>query len=444
VRSWPRLSQTFVLDEVLALERLGLRLEIFALSHSGETLVQPEVALVAAPVAYLDGVPWWRAGAGHLRLLLAAPGRYLRTAWYVARHREADRGYRAASRAACFAAAVRLAGRLRAERRAGRPPAGLHAHFAHDPALVALLAHRLTGLPWSFTAHARDLWQVPAAALADRVASARLAVTCCRAGTDHLRALVPERLRERVRLVHHGVDVDAFRPRARSTGGGALRSAPPDPPADPPGWEGATGPPRIVSVGRLVAKKGFGDLLAACRLLADRGLPFRLDVYGDGPLRAALAAEVERLGLAGQVRLEGARARRELAAALREADVFALTPLVTADGDRDGIPNVLLEAMACGLPVVTTAVGGIPEVVLDDVNGLLAPAGDPGAVAGRLAALLADAPARARLGRAARRTMLERFDARAAAAELAALLTGGTGLGGLPEAQPLDLIGGQR
>src|SRR5205823_3629980 len=138
-------------------------------------------------------------------------------------------------------------------------------HFAHDPALVALLTHRLTGLPWSFTAHARDLWQVPAEAVADRVGSASLTVACCQAGADHLRELLPADLRERVRLVHHGVDTRTFRP--------------------PPAARTAPGAPRIVSVGRLVEKKGFGDLLVACRLLADRGLRFRLDVYGDGPLR---------------------------------------------------------------------------------------------------------------------------------------------------------------
>jgi glycosyltransferase involved in cell wall biosynthesis len=401
VRSWPRLSQTFVLDEVLALQRLGLRLEIFALSRSDEALTQPEVALVRAPVTYLDRP----ASGDHLRVLLPAPGRYLRTAWYVAGQRASDRGYRVASRASCFAMAVRLSRRLRAARRAGRPPARLHAHFAHDPALVALLAHRLTGLPWSFTAHARDLWQVPTAALADRVASADLTVACCRAGADRLRALMPAALRGRVRLVHHGVDVEVFQPGAP----GARRSR----------------PHRIVSVGRLVAKKGFGDLLAACRLLKDRQLPFRLDVYGDGPLRDRLAAEVERLDLAAEVRLAGARPRRDLAGLLQEADVFAITPLVTEDGDRDGIPNVLLEAMACGLPAVATAVGGIPEVVIDGANGLLTPARDAGAVADRLAALLADQDARTRLGRAARRTVLERFDARAASSELATLLTSG-------------------
>jgi glycosyltransferase involved in cell wall biosynthesis len=404
VRSWPRLTQTFVLDEVLALERLGLRLQVFALSRPDDALVQPECGAVRAPVGYLDGRGGWRTPVDHLRAALAAPARYLGTAWYVARRAEADRGYRVSSRGACFTMAVRLAGRLRAARRQGRAPARLHAHFAHDPALVALLTHRLTGVPWSFTAHARDLWQVPGGAVAERIASAWVTVACCQAGAERLRELAGPRLRERVRLVHHGVDVRRFLP----------APAPRRP-----------GPPRIVSVGRLVEKKGHADLLAACRLLKEAGQAFRLDVYGDGPLRERLEAEVARLDLGEEVALLGARARDELLPALQAADVFALTPVVAGDGDRDGIPNALLEAMACGLPVVTTRVGGVGELVEHGRTGVLAAPGDVAGIAGQLRSLLGDRQARRRVGQAARRAVVERFDARDASAELADLLAPG-------------------
>jgi glycosyltransferase involved in cell wall biosynthesis len=403
VRSWPRLTQTFVLDEVLGLERLGLRLRIFALARPDEPITQPELASVRAPVTYLDGRDRRLAARDHLAVAARGPLRYLRTAWYVARHAEADQGYRVSSRAGCFDLAVQLTRRLRGERRAGRAPGRLHAHFAHDPALVALLAHRLTGLPWSFTAHARDLWQVPERAVADRVASAGVTVACCRAGAERLRELVAPELRGRVRLVHHGVDVRRFQPPPRRAGR-------------------RPGPPRIVSIGRLVDKKGFGDLLAACRLVKDRRQGFRLEVYGDGPLRERLAGQIERLGLTAEVSLMGARPRHELLPVLQQADLFALTPVVTPDGDRDGIPNVVLEAMACGLPVVTTATGGIPEAVEHGRSGLLAPPRDVGAVAGHLLSLLVDERARRRLGQGARRAAVERFDAGRASAELAELL----------------------
>ncbi len=413
VRGWPRLSQTFVLDEVLALERLGLRLRIFALSSSRtEALAQPEVAAVRAPVEFLDGGSRRAAVAAHLGALMASPWRYLRTAAYVARHPEWDRAYHAASRGRCLTLAVRLAGTLR---RAGGPggEAGgaavsrLHAHFAHDPALVALLTHRLTGIPWSFTAHARDLFQVPPAAVAERVAAAETVVTCCAPNADYLRGLLGDGLGRRVHLVHHGVDVASIQPGAPQGDGEQRRDA-------------AT--PRIVSVGRLVEKKGFADLLAACRRLKDGGQRFRCELYGDGPLREELAATVDRLGLGGEVVLAGSRTRPELLAALRRADVFALTPFVTADGDRDGIPNVLLEAMACGLPVVSTSIDGVTEVVRDGVDGLLAAPRDVDAIAAHLAQLLADEQLRTRLGRAARRRVVESFAAATTATTLAGLL----------------------
>jgi len=400
VRSWPRLSQTFVLDEVLALERLGFPIRLFALTDPREPLAQPDLARVRAPVSYLDGAG---ALADHLRVALASPGRYARAAWFVARHRESDLGYHSASRARCLTFAVRLARLLRRER--GRPGASthLHAHFAHDPALVALLTHWLAGIPWSFTAHARDLHQVPDAALAQRVASATATVTCSQAGAERLRSAVPEGLRGRVRLVRHGVDVEAFRPRPAGTGR-------------------QPGPPRIVSVGRLVEKKGFPDLVDACRLLRDGGHRFRCAIYGDGPLHDELTKAVGRpQSLAGTVSLAGPRTRGQLLAELQQADVFALTPFVTADGDRDGIPNVVVEAMACGLPVVATAAGGIGEIVEHGVNGLLADPHDAPAVAAHLAALLGDERLRQRLGDAARRTVVEHFDARAGADALAAL-----------------------
>jgi glycosyltransferase involved in cell wall biosynthesis len=412
VRGWPRLSQTFVLDEVLALERLGLRLRIFALSSDRtEALAQPELAAVRAPVEYLDHATRRRrsAAAAHLRALLASPGRYLATAWYVARHPEWDRGYHAATRGRCLTLAASLAATLRRERRAaagdGAAVGRLHAHFAHDPALVALLTHRLTGIPWSFTAHARDLFQVPPAAIADRVGAAEAVVTCCGPNGDYLRGVLGTGLRERVRLIHHGVDVEAFQPASGPGPSG-------DPGGGDGGWSAArdaaldAAAPRIVSVGRLVEKKGFGDLLAACRLLKERGQRFHLELYGDGPLRDELAATVERLALGGEVVLAGSRTRPELRAALRHADLFALTPFVTVDGDRDGIPNVLLEAMACGLPVVSTTVSGVTEVLRDGVDGLLAAPRDVDAIAAHLAALLADQRLRACLGAQARRTVV--------------------------------------
>ncbi|MGH8932196.1 MAG: glycosyltransferase [Egibacteraceae bacterium] len=385
VRSFPRLSQTFVLSELLALERLGVDLELFALTNPREVITQPEVADLRAPVHYLDGDD----ARAHLRL---PPRAYLRG---VVVGREALRkpGYAAASRPDCVRQALRLAPLL-LERKISH----IHAHFAHDPTLVALLASRMVGVPFSFTAHARDLYQLAPSALAGRVRQAARVVTCCQANVDYLGKVLPEA--QNIHLVPHGVDVERFRPAA------------------------TTHPGLIVSVGRLVGKKGFPVLLSACRLLADSGRDFRCVVYGDGPLRRELATSIERMGLTDRVRLAGARTQGELARVISRARIFALTPVVEADGDRDGVPNVVLEGMACGVPVVSTMVGGIPEAVRHMANGLLAEPEDAEAIAGHLAALLDDDALRRRLGVGARRTAVESYDARVWAKRLASTILG--------------------
>jgi glycosyltransferase involved in cell wall biosynthesis len=179
--------------------------------------------------------------------------------------------------------------------------------------------------------------------------------------------------------------------------------------------------PLILSVGRLVEKKGFPDLLHACQRLKQDGRNFRCVIYGEGPLHGELTALIERLGLVGEVTLAGATDQSRLVPVFQRAAVFALTPFVTGDGDRDGVPNVLVEAMACGLPVVSTAVAGIPELVEHDRNGILAAPRDVQAIAEGLAALLSDEGRRRQYGAAARLTATERFDLRAGARELAAL-----------------------
>jgi glycosyltransferase involved in cell wall biosynthesis len=407
VRSWPRLSQTFVVGEVLAQERLGTRIELYSLAHSGEELVQPQVREVRADVHYLDD----RRAApvrDHVLLARSAPAAYARTVLFAASRPQLARGYATLSTLGCLSVAVRLAADITRARQAGAPIGHLHAHFAHDPALVALLTARLTGIPFSITAHARDLYQIPVEGLRARAREAVAVVTCCAANVDYLRLTLPAELHDRLRLIHHGVEVDRFVP------------APPS--------DGSSGPVEILSVGRLVAKKGFPDLLHACRRLksARREVPFRLRIYGDGPLRAELTELRDRLGLRGVVELVGERTGDEVLRAYQRADIFALTPCVTDDGDRDGVPNVVVEAMACGLPVVTTDAGGIPEAVRHGVNGLVATAQDVEALVAHLGELIADPVRRRDLGAAGRRMVEERFDVRRAAQELSLVFAGGT------------------
>ena len=400
VRSWPRLSQTFVVNEILEQERLGTRLDLYSLSHSDERLVQPQVHAVCASVHYLDEQrPRLAALRDHARAARSAPSDYLRTLLLAAFRPHLARGYATLSTLGCLGAAVRLAAVIHRSRHEDVPIEHLHAHFAHDPALVALLTRRLTGVPYSITAHARDLYQIPVRSLLARARDAEAVVTCCAANVEYLHAVLPDRLHRRLRLIHHGVELDRFVPAPRA--GDAVPRV------------------EIVSVGRLVEKKGFPDLLRACSVLRDGSTPFRLRIFGDGPLRGDLTALRDELELREEVELVGERDGEDVLRAYQRADLFALTPVVTADGDRDGVPNVVVEAMACGLPVVTTDAGGITEIVEHGINGLVAQPGDVPAIARHLAELIGDASRRRTLGAAGRRSVEEGFDVRSAADQLA-------------------------
>jgi glycosyltransferase involved in cell wall biosynthesis len=419
LRSYPRLSQTFVVNEILSLEQIGLDLHLFAITNPREPIVQAQVAQVRAPVEYLEQAAARERAtilADHTAAKSREPRRYAETSRYVKQGVDLDQGYTTASRFECFDWAVYLARRLEEEQAAGRPIEHLHAHFAHDPTLIALLVQKLTGLPFSFTAHARDLVQIPARALIERIEQATVMLTCSGTNIEYINDVVPEPLRAKVRLIYHGVNLDGFQPKNQEPGTENQHISS-DSQFSVPGSSDQL----IISIGRLVEKKGFPDLIAACAQLKQSGRQFRCAIYGEGPLHAELAAQIERLGLADCVSLAGERSQNELIPIFQRADIFALAPFVTEDGDRDGIPNVLVEAMACGLPVVSTAVAGIPELVRDGENGLLVPPRDPGALAGALAALLGDSERRQQLGAAARDTVVAHFDLRAAARQIAAL-----------------------
>ncbi|NYH91274.1 glycosyltransferase family 4 protein [Actinopolymorpha rutila] len=402
VRSWPRLSQTFILDEVLAMERRGRELTIVSLAHSGEQRRQPQVDKVRAPVRFLDVGGFrarWSRISDHAHVLTTAPMRYVATLVHVLANPGLSRGYATCSAIRCFDHAVVVAALAFRLRRSGARAPHVHAHFAHDPALVGMLTRRLTGVPFSFTAHARDLYQIPPAGLVARASAAEAVVTCCQVNADYIAKTVPDAVRPPVRVIHHGVELDRFTPTLRAPGPGLT----------------------LVSVGRLVEKKGFADLLRACAALAESGSRFRCEIYGDGPLRRQLTELSAELGLGELVSFRGERDRDEIAHALARTDVFVLTPCVTDDGDRDGIPNVLVEAMACAIPVVTTATGGVPELVRSGENGLIAQPGDVDGIAGHLAALVADPALRRRLGESGRKTVESEYDVEAAALALEAV-----------------------
>jgi glycosyltransferase involved in cell wall biosynthesis len=279
----------------------------------------------------------------------------------------------------------------------------LHAHFLHTPASVARYAALMTGLPWSVSAHAKDIWTIPDWEKRRKLAACDWLVTCTALGALHLAGLAPDPAK--VTLVRHGLDLARF----------------PAPAAERPPRDGRPGgaPVVILSIGRAVEKKGLDDLLAALALLPPH-LAWRFVHIGGGPLLPALKAKAAALGLAERIEWRGAQGQAEVLAALRAADLFALASRTARDGDRDGLPNVLMEAASQKLAAVATRAGAIEELIEDGRTGLLAPPGDPPALAAALGRLIADPALRARLGAAGQARVAADFDARPAIRHLAA------------------------
>ena len=367
LKGYPRLSETFIAQEIKALEGRGLAVEIVSLRRPTDPHRHPIHDEIKAPVVYLPEYLWheplrlwhgWRASRRRTGYAAA------RRVWLadLARDRTANRIRR-------FGQALVLAAEI------GPETVHLHAHFLHTPASVARYASLVTGLPWSCSAHAKDIWTSPQWEKAEKLADCHWMVTCTAANRDHLAGLAPP---GRVELAYHGLDLARF---------------------PSLGKERHDGPVILLSVGRAVEKKGYDDLLAALAALPG-DLDWRFIHIGGGPLLGPLKSQARAAGIDQRVSWLGAQAFDVVLANYRSADIFVLPCRIAADGDRDGLPNVLMEAMACALPVLSSRVSGIPELIDDGVNGRLTPPGDAAALAAALGELIADADLRGRLGAA--------------------------------------------
>ncbi len=382
LKGYPRLSETFIAQEIRALERRGLGVRIYSLRHPTEPARHPVHDEIAAPVRYLPEylhqepmrvLRAWRA-------LRGAPGygRALR-AWRADFLRDRTR-----NRLRRFGQALVLARELAPD------VCRLHAHFLHTPASVTRYAAAMCGLPWSVSAHAKDIWTSPDWELAEKLADCSWAVTCTEANRTRLAALAPP---GRVARVYHGLDLDRF---------------PPPPEARPPrdGSDPAE-PLRLLSVGRAVEKKGYDDLLAALARLPE-SLAWHFEHIGGGAGLPRLKAQASALGIEGRIVWRGPQSQQAVLEACRRADLFVLACRSAGDGDRDGLPNVLMEAQSQALAVVSTRFSAIPELVEEGVTGRLVEPGDREGLAGAIAALGAEPALRAALGRAG----LARIEAR--------------------------------
>lgn len=384
LKRYPRYSETFIVTEILAHEAAGLEIEIFSLRPPEDTHFQDAIARVRAPVHYLSAagmkaLDFWTA--------LEQAGQVLPGVWAAleaAQGEEVDQ----VLQAIILARQVRLKG-----------IGHLHAHFATSATSVARLAARFAGVPYSFTAHAKDIFHesVQPSDMRRKLNDAAAVITVSDYNMAYLRQTYGPAAAH-IQRIYNSLDLEQFPYRA---------------PHDRP--------PRIMAVGRLVEKKGFADLIEACAILAGRGCPFSCQIIGVGELEASLQTHIERLGLQARVELMGPRPQSEVIKHIQSAAVLAAPCVVGQDNNRDGLPTVLLEAMALGTSCISTDVTGIPEVLRDEETGLRVPQHDPAALAAALERLLADASLRVRLAAQARRLIEAEFDSQRNTAQLRAI-----------------------
>jgi glycosyltransferase involved in cell wall biosynthesis len=280
----------------------------------------------------------------------------------------------------------------------------LHAHFAHSPTSVALFASQLSGLDFSFTAHAKDIYTSDPRQLREKIAQARFVVTCTEYNMRFLKKMSAGE-RTPIHRLYHGIDSDFF---SRDLLGKNDEKIP-------------TPPYRILTIARITAKKGLPTVYRALKILRDEGISFRHTLIGDGEDRERILSLIKELGLDPFTQLLGTQPHEVVLEHYRGADVFVLGCEVAPNGDRDGIPNVLLESMAVGVPVVATGISAIPELVVEGETGLLVPPAEPEKMARALIQLLTDIPLRKQVIEAARKRVLQTFDNHALIGGLAAV-----------------------
>lgn len=402
LKAFPRISETFIINEIIALERQAFDLHIYSMIHTRDRIRHRLVNQVRSPVTHLPD-PLWRSlprlVADHLWLLGRAPRRYLSVLLRAVALADLDLLER-------FVQAPLLARLLERD-----DITHVHAGFVHAPGSLAWLVFQLTGIPFSVATHAKDLYHSPPRLLRRKLADARLVFTCTRHNVQHLERLCDPSGLRRLRQVYHGTDLTRFH-------------FSPYAPANPP---------LVLAVARLVEKKGLDDLIRACALLRDRGRRFQCRIIGGGVLKPRLERLVRELDLGPLVTLEGPLDQEDVIAWYHQAQVAVLPCIVTRDGDRDGIPNTLIEAAACGVPIVSTPVSGVPELIEHGRTGLLAPPQDPDALTEAIDALLQSPLLREALRVKARTRIEEQFDVRRNALEIGQALRDVMAIGTRPE-----------
>ncbi|MFT6915821.1 MAG: glycosyltransferase involved in cell wall biosynthesis [Motiliproteus sp.] len=386
LKGYPRLSETFIAQEILELEKRGLRLLIVSLRHPTDSGSHPIHAEIQAPVLYLPEYLHQQPLRVFKGLLSAIrqPGfpQALR-GWFRDLRRDPSR-----SRIRRFGQALVLSRELPDSIR------HLYAHFIHTPASVTRYCAQINQLPWSASAHAKDIWTLPDWEAREKLDDLDWLVTCTRANSEHLKNL--SSYPERVELVYHGLDFSRF-------------PAPAEPSnSEQPEFDSHPRPVRLISVGRAVEKKGYNHLLDALALLPAE-LRWQFTHIGGGPLLDDLKAQAQRLGLSQRIQWLGALPQQQVLDQYRHSDLFVLASQITSDGDRDGLPNVLMEAQSQKLCCVATDISGIPELINTGQTGILVPQRDVAALSQALEQLITQPQLRQQLAEAGYERVTQQF-----------------------------------
>lgn len=405
LKGYPRISEVFISNEIYLLEQLGLNLRVFSVKPSEDTSRHASIKRIKAPVDYLPQVTslsnssfllWlWQNlpafKASHLALMKLRTRAYLKTLLGAVKMCLVYRSSPFAFPKKAFIKEFLQAGIIALEALRDGSVRHFHAHFCHGATTIALFASQMAGLPFSFTAHAKDIYLKklnPRDLLRIKLKKAKFVCTCTAANKAYLEAICPDGAP--VHLIYHGLNTELFRPVLGERQG-----------------------LQILAIGRFVAKKGFTFLIEACRILKDRGYEFNCRVVGEaGEQSSTVQRLIKELNLEDTISLQGAVIQEELQEIYQSATIFALPCQIVENGDRDGIPNVLAEAMANELPVVSTNISGIPELVTNGIDGLLVPQKNAAALADAIERLLQDQPLRQRLGQAARAKICRIFDSK--------------------------------
>jgi glycosyltransferase involved in cell wall biosynthesis len=414
---FPKLTETFVAGEMLAVMRHGVPVEIYPLLRGGHArqtagagviqklweylsaqpqreVMHPEVGALVEQAHYQPFLSWPILGA-NWHFLWHQPRAYLGTLWRLVRGGWGSRNYLCGG-LAIYPKSVYLAHRMLRD-----GITHLHAHFANHPATSALIISRLSGIPFSFTAHGSDLHR-DRHLLREKVAEASFVVAISNYNRQIIVEECPEQSRGKVVVIHCGVNAEVFRPCPNDES-----------------CKKSDGPISILCIGTLHEVKGQRYLIEACRMLRDWRVDFALHFVGDGPDRIGLEQQVAQAGLTGRVVFHGRKNSQQIARLLRTVDILAAPSVPTSDGCCEGIPVVLMEAMASGVAVVASRISGIPELVDGEQSGLLVPPRDPLALARALQRLQGDADLRRRLGEMGREKVQREFNVDASAALLA-------------------------